>query len=132
MWLPTIAAEDPELSTSSLRDAAPLDYAAVFARASEGDPVAIRLRDRSLEAWGSLAVSLVHAYDPEILVFGGGILRSGEAVLGPIRQFVEKHAWTPWGKVRVASSQLGDDAALIACEWLVKSREVNQHEIAFA
>lgn len=119
--LPRIVGDDPAFRRSRLQEASPLDYAAIFAYALVGDPYAIQLRDRSLEVWGALAVSLVHAYDPEILVFGGGILASGEAVLGPVREYVEKHAWTPWGNVRVVASELGDAAALVACEWLVLS-----------
>ncbi len=96
------------------------DYAAVFAAARAGDAKAVRVRDRSLAVWGALAVSLVHAYDPEILVFGGGVMASGEAVLAPIRDHVRRHAWTPGGAPRVVASERGDDAALVACEWLLK------------
>jgi len=91
----------------------------------------VRLRDRSLEVWGALTVSLIHAYDPEIVVFGGGIMAGGEAVLGPIRRRVERDAWMPWGKVRVVPSELGDDAALVAGEWLVRSHK-EIHETAIA
>lgn len=117
--LPGVAAEDPEFRASPLASAEPLDYAAVFSAADAGDPCALRLRDRSLGVWGALAVSLIHAYDPAVLVFGGGILAAGESVLGPIRERVRRDACTPWGEVRVVASELGDDAALLACEWLV-------------
>lgn len=130
--LPARAAEDPRFSESALSRAERLDYAAVFAAAAQGDALAVRLRDRALEYWGALTVSLIHAYDPEVVVFGGGILASGEAILGPIRKFVEANAWMPWGKVRIVPSELGDDAALLACEWLVKSRNEKRYETAIA
>lgn len=127
--LPAIAAEDPDFLTSPLSSAIPLDYAAVFGAAVRGDPCALRLRKGSLDVWGALAVSLIHAYDPEILVFGGGILASGEAVLGPIRERVQRDAWMPWGEVRVVASERGDDAALLACEWLVQTKKRQNDEI---
>lgn len=130
--LPALAAEDPGFAESALGDAVPLDYAATFAAAARGDALATRLRDRALEVWGALAVSLVHAYDPEVMVFGGGILAAGEAVLGSIRRRVERDAWMPWGRVRIAASELGDDAALVACEWLVESRGQRRHETTLA
>lgn len=130
--LPARAKEDPEFTSSVLHSANPLDYAAVFAAAREGDAVALRLRDRALEVWGALTVSLIHAYDPSVVVFGGGIMAAGEEILDPVRTYVEKNAWMPWGKVRIVSSQLGDDAALIACEWLVESRKKDKDEIAIA
>lgn len=120
--LPARAAEDPDFAASVLKGAALLDYAAVFRAAAEGDAAAVRLRDRALEVWGALTVSLIHAYDPEVVVFGGGILGAGEAILGPVRAFVARNAWMPWGTVRIVPSERGDDAALLACEWLVRSR----------
>jgi glucokinase len=98
------------------------DYEAVFRAAEAGDPCAVRVRDRSLEVWGALAVSLVHAYDPGILVIGGGVARAGEAVLRPIREALGERAWTPWGEVKVQAAALGDDAALVGCEWLLKTK----------
>ena len=128
--LPARAAEDPGFAASPLARAVPLDYAAVCREAAGGDACAVRLRDRALQVWGALAVSLVHAYDPEILIFGGGILGSGEAILGPIRERVRRDAWTPWGEVRIVASECGDDAALLACEWLVQGHDEHRHETA--
>lgn len=127
--LPAIAAEDPEFSLSPLSRAIPLDYSAVFRAAEAGDPCALRLRKGSLDVWGALAVSLIHAFDPEILIFGGGILASGEAVLGPIRERVQRDAWMPLEEVRVVASERGDDAALLACEWLVRAKNRQNDEI---
>ena len=116
--LPEMAEQQIAFEKSILRSG-DLDYAAVFAAAAAGDECATRLRARSLQVWGALAVSLVHAYDPELLIFGGGVLGSGEAVLGSIRRAVDCHAWP---QVRIEVSALGDDAAVIGCEWLLKSR----------
>jgi glucokinase len=55
----------------------------------------------------------VHAFDPELLVYGGGIMRSGDIILPYIEAYVARHAWTPWGKVRVRAAKLGNDAALL-------------------
>lgn len=129
--LPTLAAEDPGFADSPLRMSDPLDYSAVFGFAEQGDPCSIRLRDRSIDVWGSLGVSLVNSYDPEVVVFGGGILAQGEALLAPIRRRIERDAWMPWGKVQVVTSVLGNDAALLACEWLVQSRNERNHENTF-
>ena len=98
------------------------DYESVFSAAEMDDACAIRVRTRSLEVWGALAVSLIHAYDPEVLVIGGGIAAAGETVLRPIREEVRRHAWTPWGEVRIVPSELGHDAALVGCEWLLETR----------
>jgi hypothetical protein len=47
---------------------------------------------------------------------------SADAMLPPIREYVARYAHTPWGTVEVVPSQLGDQAALLACEWLVNEQ----------
>lgn len=117
-FLGEVAANLPEWDSSPLRQAATLNYALVFKRAAAGDPCAVKLRDHSLRVWSSLAVNLIHAYDPEMLIIGGGIA-GADIVLPAIRDHVLRHAHTPWGKVRVVPSKLGDAAALVAGEWLL-------------
>jgi len=119
--LPELARQRPDFSKSALSREAVLDYSAVFAHAQQGDPCALGLREHSIGTWSALAVSLVHAYDPEMLILGGGILRTPEPMLSNIRAYVERHAHTPWGRVKVVPSTLGDTAALIGCEWLVRN-----------
>jgi glucokinase len=118
-FLRDIAGNLRECHRSPLRRAAPLNYGLVFQRAAAGDPCAVALRDHSLLVWSSLAVNLIHAYDPEVLVLGGGIMASADVILPAVRKHVRRHAHTPWGKVRVAASKLGDQAALVAAEWLL-------------
>jgi len=118
-FLRQLAESSPDWERSSLRSL-PLDYANVFAQATAGDACAVALRDHSLLVWSSLAVNLIHAYDPEMLILGGGIMSSGDQILPAIADYVNRHAHTPWGKVRIVPSSLGDNAALVAGEWLLK------------
>jgi glucokinase len=121
-FLREIAANLPELNRSPLRDAVALDYQLVFKHAAVGDPCALRLREHSVLVWSVLAVNLIHAYDPEALILGGGIMASADAILPAIRSYVSRHAHSPWGKVRVVASELGDAAALVAGEWLLREQ----------
>jgi glucokinase len=117
--LAAIAAEHPDFRDSALAREPVLDYAAVLRQAQAGDAAARALFQNSLDVWGALAVSLIHAYDPEVLILGGGIMGSAGSILPPIEKYVARHAMTPWGKVKVVPSQLGDRSALLAAEWLV-------------
>ena len=58
-------------------------------------------------------MNLIHAYDPEVAVIGGGIMRSGKIILPALRRHVSKHAWTPWGKVKIKPAALGNDAGML-------------------
>ena len=110
--LPAQARADPGFDSSRLARVKAIDYAAVFRAAAQGDKVAAELRDRSLRVWSVALVNLIHAYDPEIAVIGGGIMRSGAIILPRLRRYVSKHAWTPWGKVKIKPAALGNDAGM--------------------
>ncbi len=111
--LPYICRDWPGYAASLLAGESTLDFAALFRVADAGDAVARAVSDYCIDVWAGLAVSLIHAYDPEALVIGGGVMRSAERILPVIRKRVEETAWTPWGKVSVVAAECGDDAALL-------------------
>lgn len=113
-----LAREQANFATSQLTREPLLDYAAVFRLAKAGDPCARELRDHSLRIWSVTAVNLIHAYDPEKLVLCGGIMASADVIVPAVQAYVKRNAHTPWGLVEVVPSALGDEAALLACEWL--------------
>jgi glucokinase len=112
----------PDFCESALGREPVLDFAAVFRQAAAGDPCAAALRDHSLLVWSSLAVNLIHAYDPEVLILGGGIMGNADVILPAVRQHVSRYAHTPWGQVRVVASELCDQAGLVAGEWLLREQ----------
>jgi glucokinase len=97
-----------------------LDYRAVFQHAERGDPLARRLRDEALDAWGALSVNLIQAYDPQRLISGGGIMAAGDIILAAVRKFVDQHAIQAGGPVEIVAGTLKDHAALIGCECIWK------------
>jgi len=112
----------PDSATSDLARTKTLGFDNVFRLAAEGDTCAKAIRDHSLLVWATLAVNLIHAYDPEVLIIGGGIMASAEVILPYIQNYVSQYAHTPWGKVRVKASELGDQAVFAAAEWLMKEQ----------
>ena len=75
--------------------------------------MALRMRDRAMNWWGALLVTLIHSFDPERIVIGGGIMRSADVILPHLRKFIDDNAWTPWGKVELLPAELGNDAGMI-------------------
>lgn len=111
--LPLIFKEWPGASASGLSRYPDIGFKELFEEATSGDRVAIAIRDRCLKVWAANAVGLVHAYDPELIVVGGGVAKSASLLIPYIESYVQKHAWTPWGKVRVRAAELGNNAALL-------------------
>jgi glucokinase len=120
--LPDQARRHPGYAASRLAREAILDYRAVFACAARGDRVARELRKHALEVWSLAVVNMIHAYDPELVVLGGGIMQSGDEILHAVRQHVAKHAWTPWGQVKVVPAALGNDAGLLGVASLASAQ----------
>jgi glucokinase len=120
--LDSLARARRDFSASNLSSEALIDYAAIFRLASVGDACACALRDHSLRVWSAAAVNLIHAYDPEKIILGGGVMASGGVILAAISDRVRQNAHTPWGRVQVVSSALGDHAALLGGEWLVQEQ----------
>ena len=118
--LPARARGDGAFADSTLAREPLLDYRAVFAHADAGDTLARRLRDRAIAVWSAAAVSLVHAYDPELIVLGGGIMKSPGPIIATMQAYLDEHAWVGWGKVKVVRGQLDDSAALLGLEYLVE------------
>jgi glucokinase len=58
-----------------------------------------------------MAVAAVHSFDPELIVLGGGAMKAANQILAPLQQYVKQNSWTPWGEVRIAVAELGDQAA---------------------
>ena len=64
-------------------------------------------------------VNLIHAYGPEAVIIGGGIMNSSEIILPEVKKMVNKMAWThPRGKVKILASLLGNKAAAIGAAFL--------------
>jgi glucokinase len=111
--LPGIVHDTPGFPESSLSKLAHVGFKQLFAEASRGDKVALAVRERCLNIWAVDTVALIHAYDPEIIVLGGGIMESAKLIVPYIESYVHKYAWTPWGRVLVRPAQLANNAALI-------------------
>jgi glucokinase len=111
--LPLVAREWPGFAQSVLAQSKEVGFKELFEVAERGDAVALALRERCLHVWSADAVGLVHMYDPEVIVIGGGVMASASVILPYVQDYVAKYAWTPWGKVKVCAAKLGNHAGLL-------------------
>lgn len=114
-----IAKQYAGYNTSLLYKENKTDFETIFHFAEKHDELSKLLRDHCLHVWSSAAVNLIHAYDPEIVIIGGGVMASADHIIPYIQEKVNKHAWTPWGKVKVAAADNINTAALLGAAYLV-------------
>lgn len=91
----------------------------VFGAYDAGDPVAAAVLSTAIEFWGMAAANLVSLFNPEKIVFGGGVFGPAARFLDRIREEAEKWA-QPIAVRQVAfeASALGADASLYGAGWL--------------
>jgi glucokinase len=97
-----------------------IGFAELFEAAETGDRPASTALEHCLHVWSVLTVALIHAYDPEVVVFGGSVLKRATQILPHIQKYVNTHAWTQQRTVPLRAALLGSDAALLGATSLIE------------
>jgi glucokinase len=89
--------------------------AVVGAAALAGDAFAERLIVEAGTFIGRTLASLLHAYNPSVVIFGGGVSLLGDIILNPVRTTVQQYAMSDayWRNCPIVLAALGDDAGLV-------------------
>lgn len=99
------------------------DAAAVFNAALAGDDLAQGLVDRFTAALTAAIVTAIHAYQPDLVLLAGGMMRASAQFFDTVVDAVDQRAWTlPRGRVRVAPAILGDHAGIVGAAALAMQR----------
>lgn len=114
------AKSSPEFKDSLLNAFSQIGYKELFQASDRGDKLASDILESALDAISAGAVSLIHAYDPEIVILGGSVMKSKEKILGHVRRYVSEFAIGDWGNVVVEPSQLMDDAAIMGVNYCIQ------------
>ncbi len=108
-----LAAERVATGELRLPPGAALTAASVYAAAAARDPGARAITDAVGRALGLACVGLVHLFNPERIILGGGLTHAGPLLLEPVRAMLERHAMPiPRARVRVVTAALGEDVSL--------------------
>jgi len=83
-----------------------------------GDEKATEVWLRSVYNLAAGITSIINAFDPEIIIIGGGIAQAGPALFDPLERFLEKLEWRPLGQsVRIVPAALGDFAGTLGAAY---------------
>ena len=93
-----------------------------IARAAEdGDELALRIWDETCQHLAIACVDIQHLLNPEMVVFGGGLIGAGDQLLTPIREHFKKQSWSiAKDHPRIELATLGDDAGIIGAAALAR------------
>ncbi|HEX8834270.1 MAG TPA: ROK family protein, partial [Abditibacteriaceae bacterium] len=88
------------------------------------DPLVTDVMRRSSYLLGLATASVLHVVDPEVIIFGGGVIEAcGDFMLPLIEKTAHKVAMPGTGKqLQIVRSELGDDAILYGAVALLRAR----------
>jgi glucokinase len=95
----------------------------VAAAAGAGDPLAGEVWRETTDLLGSAVVGLVNLFEPQIVVLGGGVSRTGEQLLAPVRARVHAVAFGPAARaVRIRLATLGERVGVVGAAAVAHAR----------
>lgn len=95
------------------------DYRRLEADYARGEEKAMRLFKTVSTALGAGALTLVHMYDADTVIFSGGVSHF-TPLLEVAKDYVWKHAWTPWGRVKFVTAQDPESSVILGLHALFR------------
>jgi glucokinase len=83
--------------------------------AFQGDPLSQQAMQRAGTFIGYALADFLHIFNPSIVIFGGGVSRTGDMLLDPIRKALPERVMSPryLQDLQITTAALGDDAGLM-------------------
>ena len=102
-------------------DLSGIDAKIVGMAAAKGDQLAIEVIAYAGRIIGLGIVSILHLFNPEVIVVGGGVTKTGDLLFAPMRKAVSENVMDKAyiENLRIEPSALGDDVALVGAAALV-------------
>lgn len=93
----------------------------VYEHLAAGDKLAKKITDETAKALAIVCVNVLHTTEPKRIVFAGGMIAAGDALLGRIRYYFDQQIWSLKKEaVEIAFATLGEDAGIIGAAALAK------------
>jgi len=107
---------------SSLKRDPNLDARQVAEAASQGDALSVSAYRRAGEYLGIAVANFLVAFDPSIIIFGGGVSQVGPLLFDSFRTSLQKRVFYPryLENLKIEMAALGDDAGLLGARALAE------------
>ena len=86
---------------------------AVMDAARQGDPLGVKVLEIVSQALGIALGSLIHIFNPQLIVIGGGVSRAGDVLLSAVKKRTRENVMRSfWDTYEIVLSDLVDDAGI--------------------
>lgn len=111
--LPYAVRRHPQYMDSELSAMSTLGYSDIIRAARNKDVVGVDVLDELIAHWSAGIVNMIHAYDPEVVILSGGLMKSQQFLIQALHDKVNRKSWTPWGKVKLVAASDPDASVLL-------------------
>jgi len=104
-----------------------IDSKVVFDGARDGDLLCEQILNEAIDYIGIAVAGLLNLFDPECIVFGGGILKSQDYFMPILKQSIKKHQMKSAGrKVHLKVGELGETATSVGAATMVLKEFIDE------
>ncbi|MYI07036.1 MAG: ROK family protein, partial [Gemmatimonadetes bacterium] len=99
----------------------PVTAEAVCGAAAAGDAYAVRVVEETARILAVGVANLIHLFNPEMIVLGGGLSGAGEVLFGPLRAEVRRRTFRPaWEACSIVAARFPNTAGMIGAAGVLK------------
>src|SRR4030042_1541750 len=93
----------------------------VYTHLAKGDKLAKEITDGTAKALAITCINMLHSTEPKRIIFTGGMIAAGDALLNRIKYFFDEHIWTLKKEtVEICFATLGEDTGIIGAAALAR------------
>ena len=95
--------------------------------AQGGDRLAAEVVAQAAKYLGIGMAGVVNIFNPDIIVFGGGVSKMGDFLLDPVRRLVREKAFSISAQaVKIVTAELGDDVGLLGAAIFAREQKMGR------
>jgi glucokinase len=97
-----------------------LSSKSIYDYVENGDPVALQVHETASEMLGRLIGMICNTLSPDLVILGGGVMKSGRIISDAVSRYAAKNCWPMiWEKCRLEVAQLSEDAGVLGAGAMV-------------
>lgn len=118
----------PDFGTSGFKGGTELSFRTIFQAAARQDKFMSEVLIHCLNVWSTGIINFIHAYDPERIIIGGGVMKSQDVILPHVRRMVKEHSWIRDDAVEIVPAEQVEFAGLLGMYHLLSARELTGYK----
>jgi len=93
----------------------------IYTHLAAGDKLAKEITDGTAKALAITCINMLHTTEPKRIIFTGGMIAAGDALLNRIKDFFDEYIWTLKKEtVEICFATLGEDTGIIGAAALAR------------